>query len=221
MLEVDDVIVKTVGRRLFACSAVALSVLSGGEVFAQGAGVIAGRVTECDCARPGVRIEAVGGGGEVRGLGVSDRDGRFRIEGLPAGVYEVFPDLDAFRVRERRRVDSRREQSVDFQIDHTLYGTVTLDGQRVGGRIVFMQLDDDGAGCQRACGARSGVTRQEDGTYKIENLPAGTYQVSVDGQKIEPVTLGDREWHSNEIALTSDPSPPEPAVRVETTTWAR
>lgn len=221
-MEVEYVSVKTVGRRLLACSAVALSVLSGGEVFAQGTGVIAGRVTECDCARPGVRIEAVGGaGGEVRGLGVSDRDGRFRIEGLPEGVYEVFPDLDAFRERERRRVDPSRERSVDFQLDHTLYGTVTLDGQRVGGRTVFVQLDDSGAGCQRACSARSGVTRQEDGTYRIGKLPPGMYQVSVDGRQIEPVTLGDRKWHSNEIALTSDPGHPEPAVRVETTTWAR
>lgn len=225
--EVQEVIVKTVGRPLFVWAAVVLSV-SGGEAFAQGAGVIAGRVTEGgDCPRPGVRIEAVGGaGGEVRGLGVSDGDGRFRIDGLPEGVYAVFPDLDAFRERERRWVDPGRALPVDFQLDHTLYGTVTLDGRRAGGRTVFVQLDNcEAEPCRCASGSRRGITRQDDGTYRIENLPAGTYRVSVPGEEVHAsdasVVLEDRKWHSNEIALTSAPGPIPDVPPVETTTWAR
>ncbi len=221
------VIVKIVGRPLFTWAVVVLLV-SGGEVFAQGAGVIAGQVTEGrDCPRPGVRIEAVGEvGGEVRRFGVSDRDGRFRIDGLPEGVYAVFPDLDAFRERERRRVDPRRERPVDFQLDHTLYGTVTLDGQRVGGRTVFVQLDNcEAEPCRCASGRRNGVTRQDDGTYRIEDLPAGAYRVSIVGEDVHAldasVVLEDRKWHSNEIALTSAPGPVPPDRRSRRLKWAK
>ena len=225
--EVQEVIVKAVGRPLFAWAAAVVLSVSGGEAFAQGAGVIAGRVTEGgDCPRPGVRIEAVGGaGGEVRRFGVSDRVGRFRIDGLPEGVYAVFPDLDAFRERKRRWIDSRREQSVDFQLDHTLYGTVTLDGQRVGGRTVEVQSDNcDPEQCRCIRGRRSGTTEM-DGSYKIENLPFGTYRVSIPGEEVHAsdasVVLEDRKWHSNEIALTSAPGPVPAGPPVETSTWAR
>lgn len=217
----------TVGRPLFAWAAVLLSV-SGGEAFAQGGGVIAGRITEGgDCPRPGVRIEAVGGSdGEVRGLGVSDRDGRFRIDGLPEGVYEVFPDLDAFRERERRRVDSRREQPADFQLDHTLYGTVTLDGRPVGGRTVEVQLDNcDPGQCRCIRGRRRSGTTETDGSYKIEDLPFGAYRVSITGEEVHPsdgsVVLEDRKWHSNEIALTSDPGPGPAGLPVKRIKWAK
>lgn len=226
--DAQEVIVKTVGRPLFTWAAVVLLV-SGGEVFAQGTGVIAGQVTEGrDCPRPGVRIEAVDeAGGEVRRFGVSDRDGRFRIDGLPEGVYAVFPDLDAFRERERRRVDPRRERSVDFQLDHTLYGTVTLDGQRAGGRTVEVQLDNcDPEQCRCASGSRrNGVTRQDDGTYRIENLPSGAYRVSILGEEVHAsdasVVLENRKWISNEIALTSAPGPVPPDRRSRRLKWAK
>lgn len=225
--EVQDVIVKTVGRSLFTWAAAVVLSVSGGEALAQGAGVIAGRVTEGgDCPRPGVRIEAVGGAdGDVRRFGVSDREGRFRIDGLPESVYAVFPDLDAFRERERRQVDPRREQSVDFQLDHTLYGTVTLDGQRVGGRTVEVQLDNcDPGQCRCVRGRRSDATEM-DGSYRIENLPFGTYRVSIPGEEVHAsdasVVLEDRKRISNEIALTSAPGPVSAGPPVETSTWAR
>ena len=197
--------------------------LPAGEALAQSTGVIAGMVTEgSDCPRQGVRITVVDRvGGEITRHGVSDGDGRFRIDGLPEGVYEVFPDLDAFRERKRRRVEVKGSGSVDFKLDHVLYGAVTLDGTRSGGMTVFAELASGEAGACQIASARSETTR-EDGTYIITRLPAGTYRVSIDQEPMdELVTLEKRMWRSHEIALvSSSPTPRDPA-RVIETTWAK
>jgi len=68
--------------------------------------------------------------------------------------------------------------------DGTVEGIVTLKGKPVAsGRIIF-HLDKD-----QFVGARI----QEDGSYRIDRVPAGTWKITIEGDGIDPKFSGENK----------------------------
>jgi hypothetical protein len=138
----------------------------------------------------------------------SDDAGSFTIKDVPPGVYRLF----AYTVM----VGSRIQKSIEvppgatevpveivFEGSGRLAGRVTRAGRGVGELWVSVVPDPPGASTVRGSGRTD-----DDGSYAVENLPDGNYQVTVGGMgvnhrklvTVQGDTAGDIELSS--IALS-------------------
>jgi hypothetical protein len=150
-----------------------------------GGGTVSGTVTRADTAAPvaGVDVQLIGE--DEYAPATTDADGRFRLEGVPAGDYRLrfeppagsdlaatfwrgaagWEESDVVRVADGATVAA----DMVLPVGATLSGTVTRarDGAPVPG--VTAWIDGDG-------GSTSAVT-DADGRYRAAGLNAGTYIV--------------------------------------------
>jgi hypothetical protein len=122
----------------------------------------------------------------------ADQDGDYRITGIPAGNYHVFPmapayvnpDLDAFRGRGKTLLLGEGEdvQAIDFSLVRggVITGKVTNADDRpvMEERIIIMTADQPKEQ-QRMPISMNGSQTDDRGVYRIYGIPAGRYKVSV------------------------------------------
>ena len=185
--------------------------LSPVAVFAQGSGSITGEATGGLCARRSVAVKAQQIAGSLVRSAPIDGAGKFKISGLPAGLYNVFPDLDAYRETKRKQVDlpDGGNRPVTFELGIELYGRLSCNDEARSNQIVVAKLIDDSDARVEEC-TRTART-DEDGRYAIAGLAAGTYQVSAAQNGSAPVEragveLGGSALQSHDIVSCPSPS---------------
>jgi uncharacterized protein YfaS (alpha-2-macroglobulin family) len=77
------------GRLLFAALALFFSTVV--PVAAQQAGSVSGRVTDAESGAglAGASVQVVSGGGRVVAVGLTDQEGSYRLQNVPAGSYAL------------------------------------------------------------------------------------------------------------------------------------
>ena len=140
-------------------------------------GAIAGRVTGLDPEKLGkVSVVAQSTAGRGWNTGTIDSKGRYRIEHLYPGEYNVVARLgdSGRRAKEQVTLDAGVEElSTDLKFDDglVLSGRVTLDEEPVAGLSVIVEgLDVDRSGW---------ATTGERGGFAVEGLEPGRYQVKL------------------------------------------
>lgn len=151
----------------------ALILLAAAIVPAQD-GVISGIVRDASTRAPlaGANVSIQGNG--VKGTGVTDVAGEFRVEGLPPGNYSVRSSMDGYlaqsasaEVGQAGRRALQRRVVIDLVPVSTIEGTV---------------FDEDGkamAGVSLYTGASLQGTTDAEGHFRIENLPPANYRIDV------------------------------------------
>ena len=143
-------------------------------------GVITGQITSAATLLPvgGATVEAISGGTFV--TGTTDPDGRYRLEGLPQGTYEVLalaPGLAQQAVTGLAVAGAGDSQSADIALpaQAVITGTVALgSGGPTGGTVTVFAVPTGGTDPSLVFpGTVTGDS------YTIPNLPAGTYDVTV------------------------------------------
>jgi protocatechuate 3,4-dioxygenase beta subunit len=178
--------------------------VSGGNVAEVGTvrlrrgGSIAGTVVDASGDPvPGATIQAVGPGprrywGEENAIS-SDRQGRFRLGGLPDGKANIAASHPAYAEArlEGVEVDSRSgasEVEIVLSRGGALEGVVrTRDGTNIAGRTIQVSRQDtpwDGKGTRTS----------EDGSFRIEHLPAGKLTAALQHEEAQAAfTVQSRE----------------------------
>ncbi len=86
-------------------------------------GAIVGRVLDTDgVALPGVTVEAVGPAQVEPRLEVTDREGRYRVDGLPPGRYTVFFTLPGFGSVARDDIDVGADLVATVDAEMSVFG---------------------------------------------------------------------------------------------------
>jgi len=140
-----------------------------------------------------LRIRASSGRG-YRG-GEVDFSGRYRVHNLGAGEWTVRAEVSGGGRQASGRVtvtESDEEVALDLEFGggHVLTGTVLVGGQPTAGAWILVS--------GRSLAATSRATTSQDGTFRLEGLEAGTYELSV----ITASISGAR--HRKEVELTDD-----------------
>lgn len=207
-------------RHLLRLALVLLAVLLQ-PVQAKAQDSFTGRVTEGAslCTRAGIRIVAVMDGTEQTWEAWTDARGRFELL-VPNGTYRVFPDVLDFRDTRWRQVEVPERQEVDFQLDHTLWGTVRRgpDMPVIGATVEFAQT---GANDQCQQSPLSDVT-DDRGRYRVDGLQAGTYETRINSERLGSEIKVEREFQTYVINIPppDPPRPPEPTCWEKGRMWA-
>lgn len=139
----------------------------------QAAATVTGVVELSDRADPaGARVVLEGTGLEV----VSDADGAYRLEGVPAGTYALVAGLEGYQSAHIGRVELQANE-VAHGVDFLL---VPLDG-RGSGVIEGSVARSDGAAGEGAVVSVAGTgwmaTADAQGAYRIEDVPTGEHEL--------------------------------------------
>ncbi|MFQ6097864.1 MAG: carboxypeptidase regulatory-like domain-containing protein, partial [Armatimonadota bacterium] len=114
----------------------------------------------------------------VRGLPeltrTTDAEGRFEVPGVPPNSRLSLHVVAPGKATKQERFNSARPQVLRIQLapEARIRGKLTHKGKPVGGVEVFCQAQGAGVGWDDA-------TTDADGSYVLEHLPAGTYNVMV------------------------------------------
>lgn len=143
-------------------------------------GTITGRLLGLpEDERNKVKVQALPGE-DVEGLDYSgsvDREGRFRISGVPPGAWRVAAERPSGQRAEAavRLATGGGEAAVDlrFSSGSTLTGRILFDGAPLAGARLFAVQDL--AGFSR--GEARQATAAHDGTFVLRDLPPGSYQI--------------------------------------------
>lgn len=126
----------------------------------------------------GATTAAVGGDHQPA---ITDRNGRFVLQGLIAARYTIHAYRDEMN-SEVRDVDPTKQKEIAISLDPkpsgTIFGTVTGMPAQVGGkivrRVVFVQAEERGA---------EGII-DDAGNYRIENAPTGNVHVTAQVESV-------------------------------------
>jgi hypothetical protein len=152
---------------------------AGGEVSVQisfeGTGRLAGRVTQGDRPLSGAWMSASPeGAGSARASSQTDSDGRYALEGLTDGVYEVFVStMRGFSTRKTATLSG--ETTFDITIPLVgIAGTVTDEG---GEPLEGVTVQAE-SGKETSAYAVKSATTDSTGRYSIDGVDPGAYQVT-------------------------------------------
>lgn len=161
-------------------------------------GSLTGRVTVEGTGTSGIGIQV---SGPVNRTATTGAGGTYSVDGLPAGQYTVSvtaPTGTTCDGPKSAQVPSGGTATADFSCQSTggtVTGTVTVDDAPIEGAMVTL----DGLT----------ATTGSDGTFTIENVPAGQYTVSAtaDGHECETrtTTVSDGETSTVDIPCTATP----------------
>jgi protocatechuate 3,4-dioxygenase beta subunit len=144
----------------------------------------------------------------IHGQAVTDDEGNYRIEGVPAGPVRVFASKQFYRAaRKAAEVPADGEVEVDFALQPTpgaysghLKGTVLDSATEEPIRRAFViLLPEDVAGFElsRRCNVPRVTLTDRNGQYGFRHIPAGLYRVvavkigySV-GEQLVPIVAGE------------------------------
>jgi len=138
------------------------------------------------------------------------QEGRFSFEGLPAGTYQVTlmeadPAQGAAQVREEILLDGTNRVAVEFVLPAPVPAQSRIFGRVRGGAGQVVILTGDGE-------ARTTVAAADE-TYSFGELPAGTYQATVEGS--DQVHAGIELDGTNAVQIDFDLNAIGPAKTIE------
>jgi hypothetical protein len=116
------------------------------------------------------------------------RDGHFGFEGLPAGTYQVTlmeadPAQGAAQIREEILLDGTNRVTVEFALPAPAPAQSRVFGRVRGGAGQVVMLTSPDEARTTAERPRKGVVAADE-TYSFSELPADTYQASVEGSDL-------------------------------------
>ncbi|MBC8645890.1 MAG: carboxypeptidase regulatory-like domain-containing protein [Thermoanaerobaculia bacterium] len=174
------------------------------EIVFEGSSRLAGRITRSDRPLAGAFVNASpdppGAPGE-RATAQTDEDGRYALEGLTDGRYQVF--VMGQGVSYRKPFDVSGDTAGDIELPAVSVSGVVTDaatGEPVEGASVRAQTGAEASVFM----ARQGITDSR-GFYSLEDLDAGPYRISArkDGYQLkeQTVTVGASSSELN-LAMT-------------------
>ena len=133
--------------------------------------------------------DALDGRGSLRRYrATTGPDGRFRVEGLEAGLYTLQLQSGAWRSSQAVQLEPSDDLELDLEsFEARLRGqVVTRDGRRVGGALVrAVPLDEDGRVFTEGGYLAEGRSDPQ-GQFTLHGLPAGPYVVTVSAAGLPP-----------------------------------
>jgi len=175
------------------------------DIHLGGGGSIEGAVTDPDGgpvvgAEVRVMVRAPRGGSQFAALGITDAEGKYRMDGLPAGslsMFEVFAEGFARypapgELRQQLYFSPENVVRVDVSLirGSTLIGKVTAKGAGkpvANARVVLIPRSAWG-------GSRRSATTGHDGGYRIEALAPGEYALQVTAEGLYQEDFPRNSW---------------------------
>jgi hypothetical protein len=144
------------------------------------AGTISGTVKDAyDTPIEGATVAVIGAGLSA----ISDAEGGYTIENVPADTYDVTASADGYQSSTEQGVEVGGDETVDLDFTLALVTRGTISG-RVS--------DADGADISGATvlieGTDLSATTDDVGTYTIADIPTGEYQVTASADDYQPET---------------------------------
>ena len=129
---------------------------------------------------------------------ITDENGTYRLDGLLPGVWRVVASAEHYESQTMAVVSATvaaPATGVNFSLDITvgiLSGAATLPNGAASTPI-SVSIEVDGEPWE--------VLADSEGAWRFENVPAGTYQVTVSAQGFEQEVLSDRTVNAGEITI--------------------
>ena len=165
------------------------------DSLAASVGKLAGRITADGIALSRVLVTLVGLSPEAGGGAfVTDADGRFSGENLPAGNYRISASADGYADGKLPSLTIVTGQWTNIEVS-LVPNRASISGQVKSGSeaLPSVTVSFNAYGISRS--AMSG----SDGKYKLDNLPAGTYSVSADLAGYR----ADKVWENQSLATAA------------------
>jgi protocatechuate 3,4-dioxygenase beta subunit len=195
-------LLRTKARASWAAAVVLLVLGCGSHLLAaaQAPATISGKVSDGERGLPGISVALIASGPESRGRSSArartDAEGRYRLEGIKPGRYQVVPTAPAHVAAERGSnwppgsklvnvLAGDEIGDVDFRLIEggVITGRVTdADGQPVVGESITLTRVDRNPGEDSPIAMNPALrmrTTDDRGVYRLYGLPPGRYRVSI------------------------------------------